>query len=330
MRDKYVRFTQGAGVSGWTARHGRGLSRRRRARPPDQRLRALVRAAAPRLRAAAPRLRVAAPWLLALIMVVAAATGSARAQTEVDDAATREYTVFRGERPVAFTDASSRELTVFGAQGQVQIEDATSREFTVFGSGAVPEMADALSREFTVFRAPVPTEIADAFSREFTVFRAPVPTEMTDAFSREFTVFNDTLDVRVADAMSREVSVFNYVDSGAEIADAHSREYAIWNLTPAEAGEPEERPGVLTLLPARPNPFGGSTMLRFGLPTETAVTLEVFDVAGRKVETLLKERTVAAGWHGCIVDGSRWSSGVYFYRLTAGPETRKGELIITR
>jgi hypothetical protein len=70
-----------------------------------------------------------------------------------------------------------------------------------------------------------------------------------------------------------------------------------------------------------PNPFNPSTSIEFGIPAGGSgfVTIDVFDVAGRLVRTLLKE-TRGAGtwrvtWDGTTNAGSRVSSGVYFYRL---------------
>jgi len=68
-----------------------------------------------------------------------------------------------------------------------------------------------------------------------------------------------------------------------------------------------------------PNPFGSETRLAFSLATETAMDLSVYDVAGRRVATLLSG-TMAAGdhnlaWNGTDSNGRRVAPGVYVYRL---------------
>ncbi|HEX2898026.1 MAG TPA: T9SS type A sorting domain-containing protein, partial [candidate division Zixibacteria bacterium] len=63
-----------------------------------------------------------------------------------------------------------------------------------------------------------------------------------------------------------------------------------------------------------PNPFNPSTEISFRLPQATHVTIEVYNVMGQRVETLLDEIR-EAGVHTVIWDGSKSSSGVYFYRL---------------
>lgn len=86
-----------------------------------------------------------------------------------------------------------------------------------------------------------------------------------------------------------------------------------------------ERPTAFALGQNSPNPFTGSTRIRFGLPTASDVRLEIFDLQGHRVATLI-EGEKDAGWHtvefgpgmrdaaGRPVTGMR--SGVYFYRLT--------------
>lgn len=70
-----------------------------------------------------------------------------------------------------------------------------------------------------------------------------------------------------------------------------------------------------------PNPFNPSTRITFDVPRESDVELEVFDIQGRKVVTLLNE-TVAAGRHtvefrAADARGVPLPSGVYFYRMKA-------------
>jgi hypothetical protein len=74
----------------------------------------------------------------------------------------------------------------------------------------------------------------------------------------------------------------------------------------------------------RPNPFHRSTLISYSLPSPTSVTLSIYDITGRLVETLVNE-TQQPGIHQV-----RWArkanpSGVYFCTLRTGEfaETRK-------
>lgn len=77
-----------------------------------------------------------------------------------------------------------------------------------------------------------------------------------------------------------------------------------------------------------PNPFNPSTNISFDLPQSSNVTLEVFDMMGKRVATLVNGR-VAAGSHQVTFNATNLASGIYIYRLNAGSfvQTRKLTLI---
>lgn len=99
-------------------------------------------------------------------------------------------------------------------------------------------------------------------------------------------------------------------------------------------GEDEARPAAATLGPGTPNPFHAATRLSFALPVAGPVTLEIFDVAGRRVRTLLEAvrpaGAQAAEWDGRDDDGRRVPAGVYLSRLRAGGVTRVGRVTLAR
>jgi len=77
-------------------------------------------------------------------------------------------------------------------------------------------------------------------------------------------------------------------------------------------------PSAFELSQNYPNPFNPGTTIRFGLPADTRVTLEVFNIIGEKVATLLNNEIKSAGYYDVLFNASKLSSGIYFYRLTAG------------
>jgi hypothetical protein len=72
-----------------------------------------------------------------------------------------------------------------------------------------------------------------------------------------------------------------------------------------------------------PNPFNPSTTIPFELPQKSAVRLTIFTALGQQVDQLVNG-DMEAGYHEMQFDGSELSSGMYFYRLSAGDfvETR--------
>jgi flagellar hook assembly protein FlgD len=78
------------------------------------------------------------------------------------------------------------------------------------------------------------------------------------------------------------------------------------------------------LLQNYPNPFNAQTTVKYILHKTRRVRIDVYDLLGRKVETLVNEEK-QAGQHQAVWDASDRSSGVYFYRIEAGEfiETKK-------
>lgn len=78
-----------------------------------------------------------------------------------------------------------------------------------------------------------------------------------------------------------------------------------------------------------PNPFNPATTIRYGLPAETNVTLEVYNVVGQRVTVLVDERQ-PAGRHEVTFDASRLSSGMYIYRLHTEPRTITRQMMLVK
>jgi hypothetical protein len=77
-----------------------------------------------------------------------------------------------------------------------------------------------------------------------------------------------------------------------------------------------------------PNPFNAKTSIRFGLPTDADVTVNIYNVAGQLVESMDLGHT-QAGTHSIVWDASDVASGIYFYKVAAGDynETMKMTLL---
>lgn len=116
-------------------------------------------------------------------------------------------------------------------------------------------------------------------------------------------------------------------------------ESAQWFLTEIRRGATSVRsdsrvPAQVVLYQNVPNPFGPSTVIGYDVPAGSgAVTLRIYDVAGREVLTLV-DRETAAGlrtvtWDGTDASGRAVPTGLYFYRLSTRDllQTRKMLLV---
>lgn len=81
------------------------------------------------------------------------------------------------------------------------------------------------------------------------------------------------------------------------------------------ANESSELPKEITLSPNYPNPFNPATNIRFFLPQNSEVELNVFDITGRKMATLAHDTRVGGQWHNVVFDATHLPSGAYLIRL---------------
>lgn len=79
-------------------------------------------------------------------------------------------------------------------------------------------------------------------------------------------------------------------------------------------------PGEFTLYENYPNPFNPTTTLQFDLPAAASVTVEVFDMLGRKVMALPAENRAAGAAQRLQLDASSLASGIYIYQVQARAE----------
>lgn len=78
-----------------------------------------------------------------------------------------------------------------------------------------------------------------------------------------------------------------------------------------------------------PNPFNPATTIRYSIPKESFVTLKIYDVLGRELETLVDEEKTA-GIYETKWSATGYQSGLYFYRLRAGPFSETKKLLLLK
>jgi hypothetical protein len=117
-------------------------------------------------------------------------------------------------------------------------------------------------------------------------------------------------------------------------SNGNESDYAVIGTGEITGGEMSRTPAATYLDRNFPNPFNPSTTISFGLHEEAGVSLRIYDVSGHIVRTLVHERRAAGiytiTWDGTDKNDSPVASGVYFYRLVAGPFSRNRKMILLR
>ena len=108
---------------------------------------------------------------------------------------------------------------------------------------------------------------------------------------------------------------------GWEASEITSAEYTIDSGSAVE--QSDKIPLQFNLSQNFPNPFNPATVIHFALPEDTEVSLQVFNLLGKKIVTLVNHESYQAGtytamWNGRDQTGHLVNNGVYLYQLTAG------------
>jgi hypothetical protein len=104
--------------------------------------------------------------------------------------------------------------------------------------------------------------------------------------------------------------------------------------------EPEQEFSDIAMLPAYPNPFYKSSLrssdvvINFYIPNEAKVEIEIFNIKGQKVKTLLNETKEAGAdivlWNGTDSNNKNVSTGVYFYKMKSGEFEKVRKMILIK
>ena len=151
--------------------------------------------------------------------------------------------------------------------------------------------------------------------------------------SRNETVIRDVALTEEADVILASGSIASTSGEGRSASNASAKKTKPRQKSAAAFGEQARAaavPDEFRLGANYPNPFRASTEVRFGLPEAAEVSLEVYDMLGRRVAVLANGQ-MEAGHHRARLDGSELSSGVYVYRLVAGDDfTDTGRMVLVK
>jgi hypothetical protein len=151
------------------------------------------------------------------------------------------------------------------------------------------------------------------------------------ALGDPFLAAGGDVEMALGDALS-----FTYAPAGSALPGAASwyllvrPAFSTGSAMPARRGLDSQAPTRFALRQNQPNPFRGTTSIAFDLPVASSVTLEVFDLLGRKVVTLAQGEHPAGShtveWNLRDTSGGAVRPGVYIYRLLAGAFRAKSKM----
>ncbi|MEP1121750.1 MAG: T9SS type A sorting domain-containing protein [Balneola sp.] len=98
-------------------------------------------------------------------------------------------------------------------------------------------------------------------------------------------------------------------------------------LIPTSNEVPVDLPKEFGLSQNFPNPFNPSTTIQYALPKASDVSIDVFNILGKRVASLVNQRK-AAGSYSIQFQASNLSSGVYFYTLRVGGRVLKSQRML--
>ena len=152
------------------------------------------------------------------------------------------------------------------------------------------------------------------------------------------------LDSAVMASMA-DVDIYDLIAEGeylwglVTIQDAANSIRKVWMgyLRPTGVnGNPNElnESADFSLQPAYPNPLQGNTTISFRLPRASLTSLDIYNIMGQKVKTLVAGNLEAGRhsviWNGCDNSGRKVASGVFICRLTSGSGQATRKLLVIR
>ncbi len=121
---------------------------------------------------------------------------------------------------------------------------------------------------------------------------------------------------------SVQIEPSSFSSYSEDLTPYESKIVILSNSPLTEVAEKSQQPLSYKLIQNYPNPFNPTTTIMYEIPNTEKVTLEIYDILGRRVTTLVnnvqKQGRYHVLWNGRNSFGQTVSSGVYFYRLLSG------------
>ncbi len=137
--------------------------------------------------------------------------------------------------------------------------------------------------------------------------------------SRDFEIFT-SIGFVPGKGTTTQKSIYNFIDNDIQIGNYYYRLKQVdfdgtskyYNVVLVDAGLPKD----FAVMQNYPNPFNPSTSIKFQLPVDSKVRVEVFNLLGEKIADLLNDQ-LSAGFHNVSFDAANQASGIFYYVVTA-------------
>jgi hypothetical protein len=256
-----------------------------------------------------------------------------------------------------FFEYDVAQLHIFRADGTAYADNGRSDAvvydaLTTFGT---PTVADLVGDEYPeiIFRSGyiLPStgyemvHMLDYRGNPLPGYPIVTPARPGQVFSSRYAPLVDDLDgdglvelILVSDAL--EILVWNFeassnngANSGRFLMDNLNSGVLLPSLRRAPNDGDDDRrstpPASLELAGNFPNPFNPRTVISFTLEETSRVRLDVFNILGQRVTTLV-DGTLAAGEHNAVFDGGEYASGIYLYRIATDNKTLTKKMMLLR
>jgi hypothetical protein len=164
----------------------------------------------------------------------------------------------------------------------------------------------------------------------------PDPGNLAAAWNYDFTVMTVSHDsfaysTNYSFMVTAGLSLDGYALKTGSVPDS----FSFGTVVSGVSGQPVTAGVPYFLAPAAPNPMGkGQTTIAFGLPRSGQVNIEVYNIAGQRVKTLVNGNMNAGyhrvSWNGRNSAGQKVANGVYMYRMNSGDYTATKKLLIVK
>jgi len=270
-------------------------------------------------------------------------TSSSQIVSAQDDAGLGAWTGIVLDTPDVLNPGDQINITNATVEENFGLTRLTNLTYTMVGSG------DPLGYLTVTTDALQDSGVAEGFEGMLLHFDDVVVTETSADAPSDFGEFSFSSD-GTTDNQVRSDDSSTLVDGGTTLFNGGERldflqglwyySFSNYKLEPQDpatdigmvtnvATEDDVLPGSFGLHQNFPNPFGEATTIRYELAKAGHVTLEVFDLLGRRVASLVNGEQ-AVGTHAATFESRDLAGGMYFYRLAAGSKVVTKTMTLVR